>query len=374
MGRPGISIQMMIGLHLLKHIYSLSDEIVCMRWIENPYYQYFCGETFFQFKEPIERSCLTHFRNRIDPKDLEHILQESLGTAFDIGALKLKDLRSVAVDTTVQEKAIAHPTDHGLLLKAVQRLGKAAVKVGIKLRQSYVRVVKSAAIKVGRYLHAKQKRRAKKSLKFMQVRLGRLIRDVERKAEKMKELPSLLQESLHKARRILHQKRGDKDYLYSWHATEVECIGKGKAKKPYEFGCKVSLSTQLRTKGKHFILQAQALPGKPYDGHTLEGALDQIERMVGRKSSNAFVDKGYKGHKSDTKARVVISGQKRGITEPIKRDMQRRSVIEPIIGHAKNDGLLRRNYLKGTRGDYMNAILAATGFNFRQILSHLAAV
>ena len=116
-----------------------------------------------------------------------------------------------------------------------------------------------------------------------------------------------------------------------------------------------------------------ALHGRPYDGHTLEGSLDQIERMVGKKCSSAFVDKGYKGHKSDSKARVIISGQKRGITQAIKRDMQRRSVIEPIIGHAKNDGLLGRNYLKGTRGDHINAILAATGFNFRQILSHLAA-
>jgi len=373
-GRPGVPIQMILGLHFLKHIYGLSDEEVCARWVDNPYFQYFCGESFFQFNFPMERSSLSHFRNRIDPQELEKVLQESLHAAFKGGSLRLKDLKKVVVDTTVQEKAIAHPTAHGLFLKAIEKVGTVAKQVGIKLRQSYVRVAKNAAIKVGRYIHAKQMKRARKSLKYMKVRLGRLIRDVRRKSETLCETAQKkLQNVIKKAKKIHQQQRGDKGYLYAWHAPEVECISKGKARTPYEFGCKVSFATQLKASGggKHYVLGAKAFHGAPYDGHTLKDALDQIETIVGKCPGRSYVDKGYRGHKLKGKGQIIISGQKRGVTPNIKREMKRRSVIEPIIGHAKNDGLLGRNYLKGQRGDQMNAILSAVGFNFRQLLAYL---
>ncbi len=186
-------------------------------------------------------------------------------------------------------------------------------------------------------MHARQKKRANKKLKFIRTRLKRLTRDVERKARnKFEEIPQSLKSTLEKAKHVAKQKRGDPDYLYAWHAPEVECIGKGKARKPYEFGCKVSLVTQLRASkgGKHFILGAQALHGRPYDGHTLEKALDQLEEVIGRVPDQSYVDKGYKGHKCE-RTRVYMSGQKRGATQKIKKDIKRRSVIEPIIGHAK---------------------------------------
>lgn len=373
-GRAAVPIRLMIGLHLLKHIYALSDESVCARWEENPYFQYFCGEIFFQHRPPIERSGMTHFRGRIDPSALDAVLQESLEIACELGALKLKDLRSVAVDTTVQEKNVTYPTDHGLLRKAITKLGEAAQKAGIKLRQSYVRVTKIASMKVGRYLHANQRRRANRELKFMRVRLGRLVRDVERKIEKAGEdFVFTFKETLRKARKIWKQKRKDPDYLYSWHAPEVECIGKGKARHPYEFGNKVSIATNLRTsgkKGKHFVVHVQGLHGKPYDGHTLKRAVDHIQKIVGKTPERLVVDKGYKGHKLGT--RVFLSGQKRGVTDAIKRDIKRRSVIEPIIGHTKHDGLMGRNYLKGRKGDQLNAVLAGIGFNFRQLIAVLA--
>lgn len=135
-GRSGLPIRLMVGLNLLKHIYALSDEEVCARWVENPYFQYFCSEIFFQHRVPIERSVLSHFRDRIDLSSFESIFQESLAIACKLGALKLKDLKAVAVDTTVQEKNIAHPTDHALLRKAVVKLGGLAQGAGIKLRQS----------------------------------------------------------------------------------------------------------------------------------------------------------------------------------------------------------------------------------------------
>ena len=377
-GRPGLPIRLVVGLHLLKHLEGLSDEAVCERWERDPYMQYFCGEEYFQHSFPLERSGMTHFRRRVGEQALETLLQETLAAAHRAGALSLRATDMVAVDTTVQEKAIAHPTEHGLLRKAIEQLGRQAKKAGLPLRQSYVRVARRAAMKTGRYLHAQQKRRARRQLKFLRVRLRRLIRDVRRK---MAALPALsehsaqrIEQALGRASRIARQQRGDRDYLYSWHAPEVECISKGKARAPYEFGCKVSLATNLHpAKGGHFILHARALHGHPYDGHTLQAALDDLRKMVGRSPSYAAVDQGYKGHRiaGHTHTAVFLSGQKRGVTARIKRWLKRRTVIEPIIGHAKNDGLLGRNWLKDRSGDRSNALLAAAGFNLRQLLRFL---
>jgi IS5 family transposase len=235
-------------------------------------------------------------------------------------------------------------------------------------------------MKTGRYLHAQQKKRARRQLKFMRVRLRRLIRDVRRKMVGVPALPERvverLESTLGRAWRIAHQKRGDRGYLYSWHATEVECISKGKARARYEFGCKVSIATNLHpAKGGHFILQARALHGNPYDGHTLKTALDDIQNIVGRTPQRVAVDQGYKGHRIALRGTAVyISGQKRGVTDKIKRWLKRRAVVEPIIGHAKNDGLLGRNWLKGRTGDRCNTLLAAAGFNLRQLLRFLRRV
>ena len=282
---------------------------------------------------------------------------ETLAAAYRGGALSVKATEAVAVDTTVQEKAIAHPTEHGLLLTAIEQLGAQAKKSGLRLRQSYVRVARRAAMKTGRYLHAQQRKRANKQVKFLRVRLRRLQRDIRRKmasavamAERQRER---LEVALAKAWRIAQQRRGDPGYLYSWHATEVECISKGKARAPYEFGCKVSLATNLHpAKGGHFILHAQALHGNPYDGHTLAAALEDIRKTVGRVPQRVAVDQGYKGHRITLPhTAVYLTGQRRGVTETIKRWLKRRAVVEPVIGHAKNDGLLGRNWLAGRAGD-----------------------
>jgi len=377
-GRPGLPIRLVVGLHLLKHIEGLSDEAVCERWERDPYMQYFCGEEYFQHSFPLERSGMTHFRHRVGEQALEALLQETLAAAHRAGALNLRVTEVVAVDTTVQEKAIAHPTEHGLLLTAIEQLGRQAKKAGLRLRQSYVRVARRSAMKAGRYLHAKQFKRARREWKFLRVRLRRILRDLRRK---MAAFPKLSEHSarrlefaLGRAAHIARQKRGDQDYIYSWHAPEVECISKGKTRAPYEFGCKVSIATNLHpAKGGHFILHARALHGNPYDGHTLQVALDDLREIVGRSPKYVATDQGYKGHKiighPDTK--VYITGQKRGVTNEIKRWVKRRTVVEPVIGHAKNDGLLGRNWLKDRVGDCCNALLAAAGFNLRQLLRYL---
>ena len=160
--------------------------------------------------------------------------------------------------------------------------------------------------------------------------------------------------------------------LYSFHAPEVECIGKGKASAPYEFGVKASIvTTNARAPGGQFVLHAKALPGNPYDGHTLRSAIEDTERLTGREIERAYVDKGYRGHDAPNPHRVFISGQKRGVFGAIKRELRRRSAIEPVIGHMKAEGHLGRCYLKGTAGDAANAILTAVGHNLRLVLAWL---
>jgi IS5 family transposase len=371
-GRPGTETRFMVGLLLLKHIYHLSDEGVCERWVYDPYFQYFTGEEFFQHVFPHERSGLTHWRGRIGAK-LDALLQESLRVAHDTGALKKDDLARVSIDTTVQPKNVTHPTDAKLMLKAIEQLGDLARRHGIDLRQSYARVAKRAALMAGRYIHAKQFKRANGELRFLRTRLGRLIRDIIRKSRKDERLRDILDAPLNKAMQIRDQRQNQRGRkLYSWHAPETECIGKGKAHKPYEFGCKVSITTtNRRCKGGQFVLHAKALPGNPYDGHTLAEVIEQTEALTGREVERAYVDKGYRGHKAPKPRRIFISGQKRGVHGVIKRELRRRSAIEAVIGHMKTDGHLGRNYLKGHRGDQANAVLTAVGYNLRLILAWL---
>ncbi len=146
----------------------------------------------------------------------------------------------------------------------------------------------------------------------------------------------------------------------------------GKARAPYEFGVKVSLTTtNKRCKGGQFILPAKALPGNPYDGHTLKQVIEETEALTGRRIERAYVDKGYRGHHAPNPHRVFRSGQKRGVHGQVKKELRRRSAIEAVIGHCKTDGHLDRNFLKGRLGDQINAVMSAVGYNLRLILKWL---
>ena len=371
-GRPAISSRFMIGLHILKSMYQLSDEAVCERWVENPYYQYFCGEEFFQHTFPIQRSSMTHWRKRVGESFFEQLLQESLRIAFVSKALKTDQLKRIVVDTTVQPKAVTFPTDVGLMRKAITSLVDLAKRNNIDLRQTYERVVKRAAIKSGRYRHAKQMKRAKREEKFIRTRLGRVIRDISRKIQGNDALKDIFAGDLLKAFTAQHQQRHSKEKIYSWHAPETECIGKGKAHKPYEFGCKVSVTTNVNSApGGHFVLHIGALHLNPFDGHTLAPILKSFTEQTGVTPERIYVDKGYQGHDYEHKYRVFKSGQKRGVKGTIKKELKRRSVVEPIIGHLKSDHALGRNFLKGIDGDKINALLAGIGYNFRLLLRWL---
>ena len=375
-GQPPLPVRLVAGLFILKHMHSLSDEALCARWVENPYFQYFCGEHVFRHELPFDRSSLTRWRQRLGEERLSALLQESLRVAHDTGALATKDLERVAVDTTVQPKAVAHPTDARLIHKAIEKLAGFARRHGIELRQSYRRVAKRAAIMVGRYTHAHQFKRANRQLKFLRTPLGRLIRDINRKIAGDPALEQQFAPLRSLAIRIRFQnqrQRGPK--IYSLHAPEVECIGKGKARAPYEFGCKVSIATPVtEPKGGQFVLHAKALHGNPFDGHTLGPAVADLEKNTGVEVRRIHVDKGYRGHNYPNRFRVWITGQVRRTTAAIKREMKRRAAIEPVIGHVKAEHRMGRNYLKGQDGDRSNAVLAAAGFNFHLLLRWLAAL
>ena len=373
-GRPGIETRFVIGLLLLKHIYGLSDEGICERWVHDPYFQYFTGEEFFQHEFPHERSDLSHWRKRLGNK-LELLLAESLRVAHQSGALRTRDLKRVTVDTTVQPKAITFPTDAKLLHAAIKGLNRMANKHGVRLRQSYLRIAKRAAMMAGRYAHAKQFSRHRRELRMLRTRLGRIIRDIQRRIVGKAELEAVFAWPLSCASQIRSQEQRQRGWkLYSFHAPEVECIGKGKASAPYEFGVKASIvSTNARAPGGQFVLHAKALPGNLYDGHTLAAVIEGTEKLTGCEVERAYVDKGYRGHQTANPRRVFISGQKRGVFGAIKHELRRRSAIEAVIGHMKNDGHLGRCYLKGRDGDAANAILTAVGYNFRLLLAWLSA-
>ena len=372
-GQPGLPTRLVAGLFIVKHMHNLSDEVLCARWLENPYYQFFCGELSFCHRLPFDRSSLTHWRQRLGEEQLVALIQESLSVAHKTGALATGDLERVVVDTTVQPKAIAHPTDARLCHRALEKLVDLAQRHDVPLRQSYRRVAKRAAIMVGRYTHAHQFKRARRALKFLHIRLGRVIRDIRRKIAGKEALQERFADLLALAVRVRlqdHRQRGRK--IYALHAPEVECIGKGKARAPYEFGCKVSVATPAsQPKGGQFVLHAKALHGNPFDGHTLGPVVAELEALTGVETRRIHVDKGYRGHNHAQKFRVWISGQVRRVTAPIRREMRRRAAVEPVIGHIKAEHRMGRNYLKGRGGDRINAVLAAAGYNFSLLLRWL---
>ena len=373
-GRPGLPTRLMVGLHMIKHMDALSDDAVCARYLDSPYVQRFCGETHFQHALPLDRSSMTRWRKRIGPERIDLLLAETLAAAQRTGAVAEKHLGRVTIDTTVQPKAVTHPTDSKLLHRGIAVLVRLARKHGVWLRQSFRRVASRARQDVARLIHRGRHREADRVVRRMRTWLGRLARDIARKIANNADAGTAFSKPMALVTRLLGQRREDRgrDKLYSLHAPEVECIGKGKAQTRYEFGVKVSIATtNAVAPGGQFVVGTRTLPGNPFDGHTLAAQIAQTERLTGAPIERAYVDRGYRGHDADT-ARVFVSRQKRGLTPTIKRELRRRAAIEPVIGHGKSDGHLGRNFLLGTDGDAINAVLSAAGHNLRLLRRWLA--
>ena len=175
-GRLGLPTRLMVGLHLLKHMDGLSDEAVCARYLDSPYVQLFCGEVFFQHALPLDRSSMTRWRQRIGAERLELLLAETLAAAQRGGAVEEKHLRRVTIDTTVQPKAVTHPTDSEPLQRGIEILVRLARRHGIRLRQSYLRVAKRARREAARLIHSGRRRQAERQVRRLRTWLGRLFR------------------------------------------------------------------------------------------------------------------------------------------------------------------------------------------------------
>jgi IS5 family transposase len=356
-GAPAKPVRLMVGLLILKQVYDLGDETVMAEWVSNPYYQYFCGETVFQWKFPCDPSDLVHFRKRIGESGVEQILAQSI---LIHGRKVLEE--DVSIDTTVQEKNITFPTDTKLAKKIIDKTSEIANKEGIKQRQSY-KFVSKKLVRESNARSPRAFRRAKKARKKIQTIAGRVVRELRRKLspESLKKH----QEKIEIYERVLKQKRGDRNKIYSLHALEVACIAKGKAHKKYEFGSKVSFATSQKS---NVIMAAVNFSGNPNDSKTLEKSLEQQERMTGVRPKRAYVDRGYRRKKvGETRIHTPDNGVGKSNYEKAKarKSFRRRAAIEPIIGHTKDDHRMRRNYLKGEVGDAINAMLAASAFNFR---------
>lgn len=367
-GRRGTSTRLMVSLHYLKYTFDLGDEALLSTWLENPYWQYFSGYDTFQTRLPIDPSSMTKWRNRIKKEGAETLLAETIKTGLLVKAIKVSDLNNINVDTTVQEKNIRFPTDARLYDRCCEKLVKISKKLGIELRQKYNKVNKRSLLMQSRYAHARQMKRAKKETNKIRTRLGRLIRDIERKKDGI--IDKGLDLLLSLAKKIYTQVKYGKDKIYSVHEPEVSCISKGKANKKYEFGNKVGIAT---TSNSCWIVGAASFPGSPYDGHTLAKTMENVKNNLGRESVRAFTDMGYRNHDYTGNTEVIVDKKRKGNTSnTLWKWMKRRAAIEPVIGHLKSDNRFNKNKLKGKVGDEINAIMSAAAFNLKKLLRHFA--
>ena len=364
-------------------------------------WQFFSGMEYYEPRLPCDPTQIGRFRRALGEEGLEQLLKATIDTAVEIKAIKPSELERVIVDTTVQEKAMAHPVDSRLLEIARHKVVSAAKRVGISLKQTFAAEGKTLRRKAGGYAHAKQFARLKKVVKRQRTILGVVMREVQRKLETTTAVRiaadsattptdstttaptatptptasglNALATLLERAERIRTQKRSDKNKLYALHAPEVECIGKGKARKPYEFGVKVSLVvTHLRG----LMVGARSFTGNPYDGHTLAAQLEQTTNLmqdVGRAPKQVIVDLGYRGVDADNPSvQIIHRGKYKSLTSLQRKWLKRRQAIEPLIDHTKSDHGMQRCWLKGALGDALHALSCAAGYNIRWLLRAIA--
>lgn len=292
------------------------------------------------------------------------MLKETIATGVAMKAITPSQVRHVNVDTTVQTKAIRHPTDSRLYDRARERLVVHARRAGLRIKQSYERVGKQLVMKASRYSHARQMNRARACTRKLKTNLGRVIREIERQSP----VPAMSR-ILEVCKRIHAQGRNDQQKVYSVHEPETMCIAKGKAGKKYEFGQKVSVA--VSSKGG-WVLGAMCIAGNPYDGHTLQSQMTQMDRLCIEKpgTQTVHVDMGYRGHDYQGDKTVIVDKRRRGETEKrMWKWMKRRAAVEPTIGHMKSEHRLERSQLRGIIGDSINAILSAASMNFSKLLS-----
>jgi transposase, IS5 family len=378
-GRPRRTIRLMASLLYLKHSFNLSDKDVCERWSESPLWQFFSGSEYYEHRLPCDATQIGRFRHDIGEEGLEQLLKATIDTAVSAAAVKPEALERVTVDTTVQEKAIAHPVDSRLLEIARHKVTSSARRCGIQLKQTFAKEGKELRRKAGGYAHAKQFRRLKRTVKRQRTVLGIVMREVQRKLEapgftstNAKALSDLMM-WLERAERVRTQKINDKNKLYALHAPEVECIGKGKARKPYEFGVKAAVVISHQA---GLVVGARSFPGNPYDGHILSAILEQSTNLlqdVAVKIKVVVADLGFRGVDADNPdVQIIHRGKFKSLNPQQKTWLRRRQAVEPAIGHLKADHRMDRCWLKGAQGDALHTLGCAAGYNLRWLLRAIA--
>lgn len=359
MGAPAKPIRLMVSLLVLKQLRNLSDESVVEQWAENAYYQYLGGEKYFASQAPCVATELVAFRNRIGKEGMELIFKESIRINGKDGQQE-----ALSADTTVQEKNITYPTDDKLYKKIISKCRAIAQKETIELRQSYRQTVKKLSIV------QRMKRRkggnalARKASKKIKTIAGRLTRELARKLtpQSMGKWGSDLQ----LFQKVLAQKRDDSKKVYSLHEPQVNCFSKGKEHKKYEFGSKAAF---LITQKTGVIVGAMNFSENMHDSKTLPDALRQHERLTGIKAKEVYVDRGYPGPKQIGGTHIHLPKPNKNITLSQRKKHRRRAAIEPVIGHLKHDYRMLRNFLKGSFGDHVNVLLAASAMNFKRMMN-----
>ena len=372
-GRPRLPIRLMSALLYLKHAFNLSDEELVERWAENVVWQYFSGQTYYEPRLPCDATQVGRFRTAIGEAGVEELLKATIDTAVTTKAVRPAEFERVIVDSTVQEKAIAHPVDSRLLEIARAKVVQAAKFAGVLLKQTFVKEGRELRRKAGGYAPAKQFKRLRRTVKRQRTILGIVMREIQRKLStastdrpnRITRLNTLLE----RAERIRTQQPKDKNKLYALHAPEVECIGKGKARKPYEFGVKTSIAV---THKSGLMVGARTFPGNPYDGHVLNQQLEQTTILLedtGRSPQQVIVDLGYRGVDQDNPTvEIIHRGKYKSLTRQQRRWLKRRQAVEPAIGHLKSDHRMDRCWLQGQLGDALHAVLCAAGYNLRWLL------
>jgi len=360
-GRPAKPVRLMVGLLLLKQMFNQGDETVVAAWVQNPYWQYFCGMGEFQWQVPCDPSDLVYFRQRIGEAGVQRILRV---TARLHGDKALEN--EVVVDTTVQEKNITYPTDTKLTHKIIRRCWKLADRNGVKLRRRYRKAVRQCVMAQRWRRDPKKRKAAHRALRKMKVMAGRLIRELERKLPESTHAEQ--RENFALYRRVLRQQLGDRNKIYSLHEPQVYCLAKGKEHKKYEFGSKASV---VMTKTHGVIVGAVAHEDNLYDGDALKPALEQTRRLTGQQPARAIVDRGYRGRKEVDGTEVLLPGkpkpgQSKRESAKLRARFRRRAAIEPVISHLKHQYRLVRCFLKGFVGDQLNLLLAAAAWNLKK--------
>lgn len=360
-GRPAKPVRLMVGLLLLKQMFNQGDETVVAAWVQNPYWQYFCGMSEFQWQVPCDPSDLVYFRQRIGEAGVQRILR----VTARLHGEKARE-SEVVVDTTVQEKNITYPTDTKLAHKIIRRCWKVADRNGVKLRRRYRKAVRQCVMAQHWRRDPKKRQAAHRALRKLKVMAGRLIRELERKLPESAHAEQ--RENFALYRRVLRQQPGDRDKIYSLHEAQVYCLSKGKEHKKYEFGSKASV---VMTKTHGVIVGAVAHEENLYDGDALQPALEQTRAITEQQPAKALVDRGYRGRKEVDGTEVLLPGkpkpgQSKRESTRMRARFRRRAAIEPVISHLKHQYRLVRCFLKGFVGDQVNLLLAAAAWNLKK--------